>query len=142
MLLLFSGGLADRETVFGAIVGGKTPALTGKAADVYRGFSAPYRGLPDAGYNGMRRFPLSIPVSSPDNGNAAAQTLHYRTLLGWEKGVHFIWGCTDDVFTEAWGRTWAERMGARFDGIPDAGHFLQSSHGARVAELIVEGRAG
>ncbi len=146
VLLLASTGLADRETMLGAIVHGKRPEVTGKAADVYRGFSAPYRGLPDAGYNGMRRFPLSIPVSSPDNGNAAAQALHYRTLLDWgpdpERGAHFIWGCQDDVFTEAWGRTWAGRMGARFDGIPDAGHFLQSSHGARVAELIIEGRKG
>ncbi len=142
VLLLVSGGLVGREAMVGAMVHGKRPELTGKAADVYRGFSAPYRGLPDAGYNGMRRFPLSIPVSSPDNGNAAAQALHYRTLLGWEKGVHFIWGCADDVFTEAWGRTWAGRMNARFDGIPDAGHFLQSSHGARVAELIIEGRTG
>ena len=146
VLLLASTGLADRETMLGAIVHGKRPEVTGKAAAVYRGFSAPYRGLPDAGYNGMRRFPLSIPVSSPDNGNAAAQALHYRTLLDWglggEKTAHFIWGCRDDVFTEAWGRTWAGRMGARFDGIPDAGHFLQSSHGARVAELIIEGRKG
>jgi len=47
-----------------------------------------------------------------------------------------------DVFTEEWGRTWAGRMDARFDGIPDAGHFLQSSHGPRVAELIIEGRSG
>ena len=142
VLLLVAGGLVDREAMLGAMVHGKRPELTGKAADVYRGFSAPYRGLPDAGYNGMRRFPLSIPVSSPDNGNAAAQALHYRTLLGWEKGVHFIWGCADDVFTEEWGRTWAGRMDARFDGIPDAGHFLQSSHGPRVAELIIEGRSG
>ena len=142
VLLLVSGGLVGREAMVEAMVHGKRPELTGKAADVYRGFSAPYRGLPDAGYNGMRRFPLSIPVSSPDNGNAAAQALHYRTLLGWEKGVHFIWGCADDVFTEEWGRTWAGRMDARFDGIPDAGHFLQSSHGPRVAELIIEGRSG
>ena len=142
VLLLVSGGLVGREAMVGAMVHGKQPELTGKAADVYRGFSAPYRGLPDAGYNGMRRFPLSIPVSSPDNGNAAAQALHYRTLLGWQKGVHFVWGCADDVFTEEWGRTWAGRMNARFDGIPDAGHFLQSSHGARVAELIIEGRSG
>ena len=142
VVLLVSAGLVDRETMLAAMVHGKRPELTGKAADVYRGFSAPYRGLPDAGYNGMRRFPLSIPVSSPDNGNAVAQALHYRTLLAWDKGAHFIWGCTDEVFTEEWGRTWAGRMRARFDGIPDAGHFLQSSHGARVAELILEGRSG
>ena len=141
LLLVLSAGLADRRTMFGAIVEGRDPGLTGEAARVYQGFSAPYRGLPDGGYNGMRRFPLSIPVSSPDNGNAAAQELHYRTLLGWRKGVQFIWGCVDDVFTEEWGRTWAERMGgARFDGIEDADHFLQSTHGGRVAELIIDGR--
>jgi hypothetical protein len=67
----------------------------------FKGFSAPYRGLPDEGYNAMRRFPLSIPLDSYDNGNGAAQTLHYRTLLEWKKGVHFIWGCTDETFPEA-----------------------------------------
>ena len=55
-----------------------------------------------------------------------------------EKPVNFIWGCTDDVFTEAWGRTWAERMKASFDPIADAGHFLQNTHGAEVARLILE----
>ena len=38
------------------------PGITGSAADMYRGFSAPYKILPDEGYNGMRRFPLSIPL--------------------------------------------------------------------------------
>ena len=144
-LLLLAGGLADRRTVFGRIAGGSPLKLAGRAAAMYRGFSAPYRGLPDAGYNGMRRFPLSIPVASADNGNARAQALHYRTLLGWsdmQKTAHFIWGCVDDVFTEAWGRTWAERMRARFDGIADADHFLQNTHGKQVAELILDGRRG
>ena len=26
------------------------------------------------------------PVSNENNGNAAGQTLHYRTLLNWQKG--------------------------------------------------------
>ncbi len=47
----------------------------------------------------------------------------------------------DDVFTETWGRTWAKRMHARFDGIPDAGHFPQNTHGKQLAELILDGRA-
>ena len=85
-----------------------------------------------------RRFPLSIPHESYDNGNGAAQTLHYRTLLQWSKPAHFIWGCADDIFTEAWGRTWAEQMNASFDPIPDASHFLQDSHGAQVVELLLK----
>lgn len=139
LLLVLSGGFAGPEVILPALMEGKDPGLTGKAADVYQGFSAPYRGLPDEGFNGMRRFPLSIPVDSYHNGNAAAQTLHYRTLLGWQKGCHFIWGCRDDVFTEAWGRQWAARMNARFDAL-DAGHFPQNTHGQRLVELILEGR--
>ncbi len=140
LLLVLSSGLAPREVVFPALVEGKDPGLSGEAAEVYAGFAAPYRGLPDAGFNGMRRFPLSIPLDSYHNGNAAAQTLHYRTLLHWNKGCHFIWGCTDDVFTEAWGRTWAERMSARFDALDDAGHFPQNTHGPRIVELILAGK--
>lgn len=125
------------EVVFPALMEGTEPELEGKAADVYRGFSAPYRGLPDEAFNGYRGFPLSIPVGSYDNGNGAAQTHHYRTLLEWDKHVHFVWGCADDVFNESWGRKWADQMNATFDGIPDAGHFLQNSHGAETAGHIL-----
>jgi haloalkane dehalogenase len=139
LLLPLSGGMAGPEVIIPAITEGKTPDLgEGRATDNYKGFSAPYRGLPDEAYNGMRRFPLSIPVDSYDNGNGAAQTLHYRTLLEWKKSVQFIWGCTDDVFPEAWGRKWARQMNARFDGIADAGHFLQNTHGEKLVELILD----
>lgn len=138
LLLVLSAGLASREAIFPALVEGRDPGLAGTALDLYRGFSAPFRGLPDAAYNGLRRFPLSIPFDSYDNGNGAAQTHHYRTLLGWRKPVHFVWGCADDVFTEAWGREWARRLQASFDGISGAGHFLQNTHGETVAAKILE----
>jgi haloalkane dehalogenase len=138
LLMVMSAHLAPREVIFPALFQGADPGLTGAAADMYRGFNAPFAGLPDEAYNGLRRFPLSIPLDSYDNGNAAAQTHHYRTLLGWQKPVHFIWGCTDDVFDEPWGRTWAEQMHASFDAIDDAGHFLQNTHGPRVADIILE----
>jgi haloalkane dehalogenase len=77
-------------------------------------------------------------MDSFDNGNAAAQALHYRTLLAADCPSYFIWGCSDNVFTEAWGRTWAERMGASFDPIPAAGHFLQNTHGPEVADLLLK----
>ncbi len=139
LLLVLSAGLAGPEVIFPALAEGKRPQLEGRAADIYRSFSAPYRGIEDdAAYNGFRRFPLSIPLDSYDNGNAAAQTHHYKTLLQWDKAVHFIWGCGDDVFNEQWGRAWSKRMGAPFDPIQDAGHFLQNTHGGEVAELILK----
>lgn len=140
LLMLRSAGLIDFDQFTAGFGDGEDLALQGRAAEMYRGYAAPYRGLPDEGYNGFRRFPLSIPLDSYHNGNGAAQTLHYRTLLNWEKGCHFIWGCADEVFTESWGRTWADQMGARFDGIEGAGHFLQNTHGAEVTRLILEGK--
>jgi len=58
-------------------------------------------------------------------------------LQNWSKPVHFFWGCADGVFTEAWGRTWASRMGATFHGIENAGHFLQNTHGFEISERIL-----
>lgn len=142
LLLVLSSGLMEQGSFMQAFVDGKDPQLSGTAADMYAGYSAPYRGLPDNGYNGFRRFPLSIPMDSYHNGNAAAQTLHYRTLLNWasddSKGCHFIWGCADDVFTEDWGRLWAKQMNASFDAIPDAGHFPQNTHGELLTKLILD----
>jgi pimeloyl-ACP methyl ester carboxylesterase len=138
LVLLLSARLAGPDVVLPALTQGRRPELTGRAAEIYEGFSAPYRDLPDEAFNGFRRFPLSIPFDSYDNGNGAAQTHAYRTLLAWRKPVHFIWGCTDDVFTESWGRAWAARMNASFDPIADAHHFLQNTHGRVVAERIVQ----
>lgn len=136
-LMVLSAGLATPNDMIGAIVQGTEPALTDLAATIYRGFIAPFRHLDDAAYNGLRRFPLSIPLDNPDQGNAAAQNLHYETLLKWTKPTHFIWGCKDDVFTEAWGRTWAARMNASFDPISEASHFLQNTHGAEISRLLL-----
>ncbi len=137
-LMVMSAGLLDPAAAFQSIGSGEEPVLDGAAAAMYRGFRAPVADLPDAGYNGYRRFPLSIPLDSYDNGNGAAQTLHYRLLLDWDKPVNFIWGCADKVFNEAWGRKWAAQMNGTFDPVPDAGHFLQNTHGAEVARLILE----
>jgi haloalkane dehalogenase len=142
LMMLMSAGLMSREQYVPAFMQGQTPELSAAATAMYAGFSAPYKGLPDAGYNGYRRFPLSIPLDNYHNGNAAAQTLHYQTLLNWNKGCHFIWGCSDDVFVESWGRKWAQQMNAQFDALPDAGHFPQNTHGERLVELILQSRKG
>ncbi len=139
ILLPMSAGLIERDVMISALLEGVEPDLTGEAANMYHGYSAPFDGLDDAAYNGLRRFPLSICFDNYDYGNGAAQTYHYRTLLNWEKPVHFIWGCSDDVFTEAWGKKWAEQMnGATFDGIARAAHFLQHTHGPDVVEILLK----
>ena len=144
LLMAMSAGLLSREDTFPHLVGGTLPEFTNDDAKaMHDAFLAPFRGLDDAAWNGARRFPLSIPIDSYDNGNAAAQELHYRLLLAWDKPLHFIWGGADDVFTEAWGREWASRFdnvpgGTTFDLLPDAGHFLQNTHGDQVASLLLE----
>lgn len=137
-VLLMSGGIVDPGTLFRAMMSGEELDLDDAASTQYAGWAAPWHGMPDAAYNGARWFPLSIPLNDYDSGNGAAQTMHHRTLLDWDKDVHFVWGCADNVFTESWGREWAEAMNAPFDPIPDASHFLQNTHGPRVAELILQ----
>lgn len=139
LLMVMSAGLLAREVMFPALVSGTEPEFPDDACRLmYNAYIAPFKGLGDEAYNGLRRFPLSIPVDSYDNGNGAAQTHHYETLLAWRKPVHFIWGCADDVFTEAWGRQWASQFhGATFDPIEGAGHFLQNTHGTDVANLLL-----
>jgi len=131
---LLTRGLVEPDVVFQALADGTTPELHGSAAG---GYAAPFAGLPDAAFNGPRRFPLSIPFDDYDSGNGATQSHHYDELLRWEKPVHFIWGCADPIFTETWGRTWAERLGASFDPLPDANHFLQDTHGPEIAGRIL-----
>jgi haloalkane dehalogenase len=137
LLMVLSAGLATPDVIFPALVSGATPEFVGQAAEVYRGFAAPFSQLPDAAFNGLRRFPLSIPFDDFDAGNGSAQQHHYNELQNWQKPIHFVWGCADQIFTESWGRTWAAQLAATFNPIEEASHFLQDTHGARVAELIL-----
>ena len=129
---LMSGELAERNVLFQAATTGEPPVLSGAVLDNYRGWAAPFVGLPDAAFNGARWFPKSIPFHDYASGNGAAQTHHYRQLLRWEKPAHFIWGGADNVFTSEWGRAWAEAIGATYDEIREAGHFLQNTHGPEI----------
>jgi haloalkane dehalogenase len=135
---LFSGELAPMETLLAAVVAGEEPTLEGAAAANYAGWAAPFRGLADEAFNGARAFPLSIPLVDPERGNATAQTAHYRALIELQMPSHFVWGGADPVFTEEWGRIWATRMGATFDLVADANHFLQNTHGEAVARIVLE----
>jgi haloalkane dehalogenase len=92
----------------------------------------------DCALAGPRRFPLSLPFYNPEAGAADAQARHFEALRAWTRPIHFIWGGADAVFTEAWGRRWAGLYPqATFDLLPDAGHFLQDTHGDEIAELFL-----
>jgi haloalkane dehalogenase len=81
---------------------------------------------------------LSLPFDNPEGGNAVTQERHFEMLKAWKKPVHFIWGGADRIFTTEWGRQWASQYPqATFDLLPDAGHFLQESHGAKIAEIFL-----
>jgi haloalkane dehalogenase len=138
-LLVLNAGLMAQKEMIAVMLENSVPELAGEAAKIYAGYSAPHRGLDDDAFNGIRRFPLSIPFDNFDGGNGAAQALHYRVLLDWQKPAHFIWGCTDDIFVEDRGRQWAAAIdGATFDAIPKASHFLQDTHGPEIVKLLLE----
>lgn len=77
LLLVLAAGLAGPDVILPALLNGTTPDLTGKAADEYRGFSAPFAGLPDAGFNGLRRFPSRSPstITTMETGRRRITTL-------------------------------------------------------------------
>ncbi len=139
LIPLMAGGLIDPPTAFGHLTDGTEPELVGELAANYAAWSAPWRDLGTDAFHGARWFPLSIPHNDYDSGNGAAQTSHFHALLHWDKPVRFIWGGSDSIFTSAWGQSWAQQMQASFDEIPDAGHFLQDTHGAQIAEMVLDG---
>ena len=137
VLVPLSAGLLEPQTAFAALGADEEPVFEGEAATMYAAYAAPFRDLPDEAFNGLRRFPLSIPYNDYDSGNGAAQELHYRLLLDWDKPVQFIWGGADPMFTPEWGRTWAARMNAPIRVLDDANHFLQSTHGPEIVDLFL-----
>lgn len=87
---------------------------------------------------GPRQFPLSIPVHDHARGSGDAQAAHFATVCSTTLPVHFVWGAGDDVFPASWGRQWHERIPhSTWDVLDDAGHFLQDTHGERIAEIVL-----
>lgn len=118
---------------------GRAPDLSPQAAAVKRGYDAPHHGLAASAVAGPRRFPLSIPIDRPDDETAIDGARHFEALKEWRKPIHFIWGGRDGVFTPEWGRAWATLYPqATFDLLPDAGHFPQETHGAEIAQLVLQ----
>ncbi len=138
LIPLLDAGLLTRKQLFETIVHGVELNLSDDAKQMYDGYFAPLKGLSDQAYNGYRRFPLSIPMTNYHNGNAAAQEMHYRNLLSWDKNIDFIWGIEDEIFTESWGQEWAKRMKAPFKTIQGAKHFLQNTHAKEIVDRILD----
>ena len=132
-------GYMKAPDLFGIVSGGPPPTLDLDAAAIRRAYDAPFEGLGAEAIAGPRRFPLSLPFDNPIGGAAQDQARHFDRLRHWPGPVHFIWGGADAVFTEAWGREWSAAFPhATFDLLADAGHFLQDTHGQRIAELFLE----
>jgi pimeloyl-ACP methyl ester carboxylesterase len=136
--MMVASGHMPARALYAMVEGQAPPVLALEHDAVRRAYDAPFEGLGYEGHAGPRRFPLSLPFDNPLGGNAGGQAKDFEALLGWQKPIHFIWGGADDVFTEAWGRSWASHYPqARFDLLPEAGHFLQETHGEVIADLFL-----
>ena len=82
---------------------------------------APYDG-PDA-VAGALRWPWMLPFAEPEAGNAVRQEAAWNNLASWKKPAHVIFGDSDRVFTEEWGRQFAAHIpGATFTSVKGEGH--------------------
>jgi haloalkane dehalogenase len=137
-LLLVGTRRAAPQDVLVPLLQGEAPVLAPALAAVRDGYDAPFAGLGEAGVTAPRQFPLSIPVLDHARGNGDAQAAHFAAIRATSLPVHFIWGLADDVFPGTWGRQWhAQIPHATWDAFDDAGHFLQDTHGERIAETIL-----
>jgi haloalkane dehalogenase len=130
-----------QDALFPLLTGGSA-TLSPEADAVRCAYDAPFAGLGEAGVTGPRQFPLSIPAHDHARGNGDAQVQHFAAICATRLPVHFVWGLADDVFTGEWGRRWRSLIPhatwAEFD---DAGHFLQDTHGERIAaEVLLHAR--
>lgn len=142
LMLVATRRAEAQDVLFPALQGAAPADVADDVEAVRRGYDAPFAGLGEAGITGPRQFPLSIPLVDHDRGDGDAQAEHFAAVNSTRLPVHFVWGLLDDVFTEAWGRSWQARIPhATWDGLEDASHFLQDTHGARIAELVL-GYAG
>lgn len=120
------------------VLQGEAPALPPEVAAIRDAYDAPFAGLGEDGVTGPRQFPLSIPVQDHVRGNGHEQARHFDVICATDLPVHFVWGLADEVFTGEWGRQWHERIAhSTWDAFDDAAHFVQDTHGERVADVVL-----
>jgi haloalkane dehalogenase len=126
-----------QDALFPALQG-HLPVLPADVEQVRQGYDAPFAGLGEAGVTGPRQFPLCIPVHDHRRGDGDAQAAHFAAVNATSLPVHFVWGLADEVFTGDWGHRWHQQIPhATWDAFDDAGHFLQDTHGERIAEIVL-----
>lgn len=131
-----------QEALFPALQG-EEPDLSQEAARVRTAYDAPFAGLGEAGVTGARQFPLSIPVNDHARGDGDAQAEHFAVVNMTPLPVHFVWGLADQNFIGEWGRAWQARIAhATWDEFDDAAHFLQDTHGDRIADVVLRRASG
>lgn len=140
MVVATARGL-PQDVLFPMIQGGEA-TLSAEAEAVRRAYDAPFAGLGEPGVTGPRQFPLSIPVHDHARGNGDVQAQHFAAINATRLPVHFVWGMADNVFVGDWGRRWHSLIPhSTWDQFDDAAHFLQDTHGHRIAEIVL-GHAG
>jgi haloalkane dehalogenase len=137
LMAMATDRISPRDSLFVIIQGG-TPNFEGDALDVKNAYDAPFVGLGDAGVNGPRRFPLSIPLNDPISGDAENQEKNFGIINALKIPVHFLWATNDDVFTLDWGKKWHSLIPhSTFEEIVGARHFLQDTHGPEIATRLL-----
>ena len=101
--------------------------------------------------SGALRWPWMLPFAEPEAGNAVRQESAWRNLATWDKPAHVIFGDSDKVFTEEWGRRFAEHIpNATFTVVKGEGHrpllftgpaggqFTGRHRGDEFAKLVIQ----
>ncbi len=97
---------------------------------VANAYDAPFTGQDSKA--GARRFPFMLPFAEPALAQADLQARDFAILPTLTIPKHVIFGDADEIFTADWGRLWAAQLGATFDAIPGAGHFVQEDAGEDI----------
>lgn len=141
LLAMSTGRVTPQNSLIPLLTGG-TPAFSADALAVKIAYDAPFEGLGEAGVSGPRRFPLSIPANGLNADNAASQQELFHKVNTTPLPVNFVWGVADNVFTREWGLRWHSLIPHSTWHEFDAGHFLQDTHGAAIAELVINLASG
>ncbi len=100
-------------------------------------YDAPF--LTIASKAGARRFPYMLPFGDdPELGNMTDQVRVFFSIRTFPGPVHLLWGAADDIFTDDWGREWADLIaGSTYDAFDGGAHFVQEQYGAEMAAKLV-----